>query len=124
MANRELQRIQVHIVQVRAVDVLPGDVVNKNGAVREGWIEIAYTEPLPDGRINLCDETYRRSFVSDPLDLVWLQIAGVLRGNSHIPVDVPMFFEPVRARAVAEPPPSAASEEQVMELATAGIDDG
>ncbi len=95
MSQRERQRIQVHIVQVRAQDVLPGDVVNRTGPIRDGWIEIAYVEPLPDGRLNLCDESYRKSFVSEPLDLVWVQIAGTLKGNSHMPVDIPMFYERV-----------------------------
>jgi hypothetical protein len=95
MSQRDRQRIQVHIVQIRAQDVLAGDVVNRSGAMRDGWVEIAYTENLPDGRLNLCDESYRKSFVSEPLDLVWLQIAVNLKGNSHMPVDVPMFYEHV-----------------------------
>lgn len=95
MSQRDRQRIQVHIVQVRAQDVQPGDVVNRTGPIRDGWIEIAYTEPLPDGRLNLCDESYRKSFVSEPLDLIWLQIAANLKGNSHLPVDLPMTYEPV-----------------------------
>jgi hypothetical protein len=95
MSQRDRQRIQVHIVQIRAQDVLPGDVVNRSGPIRDGWIEMAYIEQLPDGRLNLCDESYRKSFVSDPLDLVWLQIAVNLKGNSHMPVDVPMHYEHV-----------------------------
>ena len=105
MSQRDRQRIQVHVVQIRAQDVLPGDVVNKSGPVREGWVEIAYTEQLPDGRLNLCDESYRKSFVSEPLDLLWLQIAGNLKGNSHMPVEIPMFYErvPVLPEVAATP---------------------
>lgn len=95
MPSRDRQRLQVHIVQIRAQDVQPGDIVNKTGPMRDGWVEVAYTEPLPDGRINLCDESYRKSFVSEPLDLIWLQIAVTLKGNSHLPVDVVMAMEPV-----------------------------
>jgi len=106
MSQRDRQRIQVHVVQIRAQDVLAGDIVNKGGPVRDGWVEIAYTEPLPDGRINLCDESYRKSFVSEPLDLVWLQIAGTLKGNSHMPLDIPMFYDrvPVQPELPAAPP--------------------
>lgn len=99
MSQRDRQRIQVHIVQIRAQDVLAGDVVNRSGAIRDGWVEMAYIEQLPDGRLNLCDESYRKSFVSEPLDLIWLQIAVNLKGNSHMPVDIPMYYEPVRVQA-------------------------
>ncbi|CAB4733808.1 MAG: hypothetical protein F2754_12795 [Actinobacteria bacterium] len=99
MSQRDRQRIQVHIVQIRAQDVLPGDVVNRSGPLRDGWIDMSYIEQLPDGRLNLCDESYRKSFVSEPLDLVWLQIAVNLKGNSHIPVDIPMHHEPVPVQA-------------------------
>jgi len=95
MSQRDRQRMQVLVVQIRAQDVVPGDIINKSGALRDGWVEIAYVEQLPDGRVNLCDESYRKSFVSFPLDLVWLQIAANLKGNSHMPVDVPMFYERV-----------------------------
>lgn len=98
MSGNDRQRIQIHIVQIRAEDVLPGDVVNRSGPVRDGWVDIAYVEELPDGRLNLCDETYRKSFVSEPLDMVWLQIAGVLKGNSHMPVDLPMFYDHVEVQ--------------------------
>ena len=106
MSQRDRQRLQIHIVQLRAQDVVPGDIVNRTGPMRDGWVEIAYTEQLPDGRLNLCDETYRKSFVSEPLDLVWLQIAVNLKGNSHMPVDIPMFYDrvPVHAELPVAPP--------------------
>ena len=95
MSQRDRQRMQVQIVQIRAHDVQPGDIVNKTGPVRDGWVQISYIESLPDGRVNLCDESYRKSFVSEPLDLIWLQIAIVLKGNSHLPVDVPVHVDPM-----------------------------
>ncbi len=116
MSQRDRQRIQVHVVQIRAQDVLPGDVVNKSGPVREGWVEIAYTEQLPDGRLNLCDESYRKSFVSEALDLLWLQIAGNLKGNSHMPVDIPMFYDRVPVHAELAVAPTG----EVSASATAG----
>jgi hypothetical protein len=77
-------RMQIQVVQVRAQDVQVGDVVNRGGHVREGWIEVASMDQLPDGRLNISDATYRYSFTSGPLDLVWLQIAQTLEGNSHL----------------------------------------
>jgi hypothetical protein len=47
--------------------------------------------------VNLCDESYRKSFVSEPLDLIWLQIAMELRGNSHLPTDGRMHVSPENA---------------------------
>lgn len=111
MSQRDRQRMQVHIVQIRAQEVMPGDIVNRMGPVREGWIEIAYTEQLPDGRLNLCDESYRKSFVSEPLDLVWLQIVGIMKGNSHLPVEIPMFYDrvPVQPQLPAGAPAAVAA---------------
>jgi len=79
-------RTRIDVVQVRAEDVQPGDIVNKAGHVREGWIEVAAVERLPDGRMNIADATYMKSFTSEPYDLVWLQIARPLLGNSHLPL--------------------------------------
>ena len=111
MTPRERQRMQVHIVQIRAQDVMPGDIVNRTGPVRDGWIEISYSEQLPDGRLNLCDESYRKSFVSEPLDLVWLQIVGTMKGNSHLPVEIPMFYDrvPVQPELPAGSPQAVAA---------------
>jgi hypothetical protein len=77
-------RLRVEVVEVRAQDVQVGDIVNKQGNQREGWIEVAALELLPDGRVNIADETYQRSFTSAGVDLVWLQIARPLTGNSHL----------------------------------------
>jgi hypothetical protein len=79
-------RTRVEVVEIRAEDVQVGDIVNKAGHQREGWIEVVAVERLPDGRVNIADETYQRSFTSEGLDLVWLQIARPLVGNSHLPV--------------------------------------
>ena len=77
-------RNRIEVVEVRAEDVQPSDVVNKGGHVRTGWIEVATVERLPDGRVNIADSTYQMSFTSDALDLIWLQIARPLHGNSHL----------------------------------------
>jgi hypothetical protein len=79
-------RVRIEVVEIRIEDVKVGDIVNKAGHQREGWIEVAAVEALPDGRMNIADETYQLSFTGDPLDLVWLQIARPLHGNSHLVV--------------------------------------
>ncbi len=110
MPPLDRQRLQVQIVQIRAQDVQPGDIINKTGPVRDGWIEVASTELLPDGRVNLSDESYRKSFVSEPLDLIWLQIAVTLKGNSHLPVDLPIPMGPTPLLAQPELPPGQPAE--------------
>ena len=77
-------RNRIEVVEVRAEDVQPGDVVNKSGHQRNGWIEVASVERLPDGRINIADASYQMSFTSEALDLIWLQIVRPLQGNSHL----------------------------------------
>jgi hypothetical protein len=74
-------------VQVCGRDVQVGDVINKSGPFREGWIEVASVDLLPDGRLNIADPSYRKSFTTEPRDLVWLQILRPLRGNSHLALD-------------------------------------
>jgi hypothetical protein len=77
-------RNRIEVVEVRAEDIQPGDVVNKAGHVRNGWIEVATVDHLPDGRVNIADPSYQKSFTSEPLDLIWLQIVRPLQGNSHL----------------------------------------
>jgi len=79
-------RVRVEVVEIRADDVQVGDIVNKAGNQREGWMEVAALERLQDGRVNITDATHQRSFTSEGVDLVWLQIARPLLGNSHLPV--------------------------------------
>jgi hypothetical protein len=77
----------VEVVQICARDVQVGDVINKSGPFREGWIEVASVDLLPDGRLNVADATYRKSFTTEALDLLWLQVLRPLRGNSHLALD-------------------------------------
>jgi hypothetical protein len=79
-------RVRVEVVEIRADDVQIGDIVNKSGNQRDGWMEVAEVERLRDGRVNIIDETHQRSFTSEGMDLVWLQIARPLHGNSHLPM--------------------------------------
>lgn len=77
----------VEIVQIRACDVQSGDVVNKRGPDRSGWIEVAKLEELENGSFVVHDETNRDSFTAIGYDLVWLQVVHELRFNSHLAVD-------------------------------------
>ena len=79
-------RSKIEIVQIRAAEVEPGDVVNKRGPSRDGWIEVAKLEILESGQYVVHDETGRDSFTAVSYDLVWLQITRELRHNSHMPL--------------------------------------
>jgi len=79
-------RAKIEIVQIRAADVEPGDVVNKRGPDRDGWIEVASLEELESGQYVVHDESGRDSFTAVGYDLVWLQVAVALRHNSHMPI--------------------------------------
>lgn len=79
-------RSKVVIVQIRAADLEPGDVVNKRGPERVGWLEVDRLDQLPDGRIVVHDESGRESFTATDYDLVWLQTVELLTANSHLPI--------------------------------------
>jgi hypothetical protein len=79
-------RLKIEVVEIRAQDLEPGDIVNRRGNQRDGWIEVANISPMNSGELLIADDTERLSFTSAPLDLVWLQIARPLRGNSHLPI--------------------------------------
>lgn len=79
-------RSRIEIVQIRAAEVEPGDVVNKRGPNRDGWIEVESLEELESGQYVVHDESGRESFTATGYDLVWLQLARPLRHNSHIPL--------------------------------------
>ena len=78
----------VSIVQIRAADVEAGDVVNKRGPERTGWIEVETIEQLQSGEYVVHDEKQRDSFTAIGYDLIWLQVVSTLNANSHMPVDV------------------------------------
>ncbi len=77
-------RSRIEIVMIRAVDAQSGDVVNKRGPEKTGWIEVSKLEPLPDGSFVVHDETDKDSFSARGYDLVWLQVVHGLRHNSHL----------------------------------------
>ena len=71
-------------MQVRVADLLDGDVINRRGAVSDGWFEVAKNEIMPNGEHLIADENERVAFLAKPLDIVWLQIVAPLEGNSHL----------------------------------------
>ena len=79
-------RSKIEIVQIRAADVQAGDVVNKRGPNKDGWIEVLKLEALENGTYVIHDDTSRDSFSALGYDLVWLQVTRELRHNSHMPM--------------------------------------
>jgi len=79
-------RSHVSIVQIRASEIQPGDVVNRRGPERTGWIEVDRTENLPDGTLVVHDKFQQDSFTAIGYDLVWLQTLLYLNANSHLPL--------------------------------------
>jgi hypothetical protein len=79
----------VIIVQIRASDLQPGDVINRRGPERNGWMEVDRLERLHDGNYVVHDESGRESFTAKDYDLVWLQTLEILVSNSHLPTPAP-----------------------------------
>ena len=79
-------RGRVEIVQVRVSNIQDGDIVNRRGPQRDGWIEVARLEQLPGGDFVVHDEKGSDSFTAEPLDVVWLQVLAPLHRNSHLVV--------------------------------------
>ena len=80
-------RGQVTIVQVRASEIQSGDVVNRRGPERTGWIEVARVERLPNGSLVVHDDhSGEDSFTAEALDVIWLQVLTPLKYNSHLVV--------------------------------------
>jgi hypothetical protein len=77
-------RSKVEIVQIRVADVQSGDVVNKRGPERTGWIEVDRLEHLVSGDFLVHDTLDNDSFTSTGYDLVWLQTVTRLEANSHL----------------------------------------
>lgn len=79
-------RSQVSIVQIRASEIQPGDVVNRRGPERTGWVEVDRIERLHDETMVVHDKYERDSFTAVGYDLVWLQTVVYLHTNSHLPL--------------------------------------
>jgi len=81
-------RSKVEIVQIRVADIESGDVVNKRGPERSGWIEVDRLEQLESSDYVVHDIHDTDSFTSTGYDLVWLQTVLSLQANSHLPIPV------------------------------------
>ena len=77
------RRNRVTVVEIRAGEVLIGDVINRRGHIREGWMEVGRADRMHDGQILIADVDEKVTFLSQPLDILWLQIVSPLSGNSH-----------------------------------------
>ena len=77
------RRFQITVVEIRAGEVLVGDVINRRGNIRDGWMEVGRAEQMKDGQILIADVGEKSTFLSQPLDILWLQIVSPLNGNSH-----------------------------------------
>ena len=77
------RRNRITVVEIRAGEVLVGDVINRRGHIREGWMEVGRTEQMKDGQILIADIDEKTTFLTQPLDILWLQIVLSLSGNSH-----------------------------------------
>lgn len=79
-------RSKVEIVQIRVADVESGDVVNKRGAEKSGWIEVERVQKLESGDFVVHDVRDADSFTATGYDLVWLQTVLQLSANSHLAI--------------------------------------
>ena len=76
-------RSKVEIVQIRVADIAAGDVVNRRGPEKSGWIEVERLEQLESGDYVVHDLRDADSFTATGYDLVWLQTVVILDANSH-----------------------------------------
>ena len=77
-------RSQVTIIQVRVAEVQPGDIVNKRGPERTGWLEVDRVEVLDAGTYVVHDEFDRESFTATSYDLVWMQTLQQLDSSNDV----------------------------------------
>ncbi|TML12758.1 MAG: hypothetical protein E6G39_11260 [Actinobacteria bacterium] len=77
------RRNRITVVEIRAEEVLVGDVINRRGHFRDGWMEVGRADQMQDGQILIADLGEKVTFLSQPLDILWLQIVLPLSGNSH-----------------------------------------
>jgi hypothetical protein len=87
-ADGQGMRSKVEIVQIRAADIQSGDVVNKRGPEKDGWIEVDRVEELESGESVVHDVQDRDSFSATGYDLIWLQTIHTLEANSHLAMPV------------------------------------
>jgi hypothetical protein len=77
-------RSRVEIVRIRVADVESGDVVNRRGPEKDGWIEVDRVQELDSGDLVVHDVHDRDSFTATGYDLIWMQVVLTLEANSHL----------------------------------------
>lgn len=75
-------------MQIRVADIASGDVVNKRGPEKSGWIEVERLEVLQSGDFVVHDVHDVDSFTATGYDLVWLQTVVTLEANSHLALPI------------------------------------
>jgi len=73
-----MRRTIVQVISVRMRDLLPGDIINKNGDQARGWFRVKDLQPLPKGVIAVIAEDEQDSINSAGDDLVGLQVHKVV----------------------------------------------
>lgn len=68
-----MQRNLVQVARIRLEEVVPGDVVNKDSEVSQGWFLVGIVEELFDGTLNISDAFRRESFAAMPHDICGVQ---------------------------------------------------
>ena len=63
------RRNRITVVEIRAGEVLVGDVINRRGHIREGWMEVGRADQMQDGQILIADAGEKTTFLSQPLDI-------------------------------------------------------
>jgi hypothetical protein len=77
-------RSRVEIVRIRVADAESGDVVNRRGPEKDGWIEVDRIQTLDSGDLVVHDVHDRDSFTATGYDLIWMQVVLTLEANSHL----------------------------------------
>lgn len=77
-------RSKVEIVRIRVADVESGDVINRRGPEKDGWIEVDRVQVLDSGDLVVHDVQDRDSFTATSYDLIWMQVVLTLEANSHL----------------------------------------
>ena len=79
-------RNKIEIVRIRVADIEGGDVVNKRGPEKNGWVEVDRVQKLDSGDLVVHDVRDRDSFTAAGYDLVWMQTVLTLENNSHLAI--------------------------------------
>lgn len=69
-----MQRHIVQVIQVRLVDLKPGDICNKRHDATDGWFRVRELEELPNGGVAVLADSDRDSINGSPFDIVGVQL--------------------------------------------------